>query len=362
MAVAGFALIASSFILTMTAHAQSAAAACAIAGNVARHLTTGSTGADVTALQNWLISKGYSIPAGATGYFGTQTRAAVAAYQAANGIVPAAGYFGPITRAKVAAQCVVVVPPADDQDDEDEDEDNDDDKQNEADESEDALEDARDSLDNARDEVEEANDDGEDTDDAEEDLDEAEELLDEADEAFDDGDYDEVMDLIEEAEDLIDEALDDVDADDEEVDGDDNVETSAEVNDRSGADNDIATFEIEFILNAFNQDAYIDEDTSVSINYEIQDSSGDDVGGATSLSAVLQSSANQDDGYFVVEEGEEETFTLTVSFDPLAADEGAHYRLQLESVEFNDTDAAPDQTWTASPENRFRTDYVYIAD
>ena len=57
----------------------------------------------VTALQTWLIAKGYSIPAGATGYFGTQTQAAVAAYQAASGITPAAGYFGPITRAKVNA-------------------------------------------------------------------------------------------------------------------------------------------------------------------------------------------------------------------------------------------------------------------
>ena len=66
-------------------------------------LTIGSTGSDVSALQSWLISKGFSIPAGATGYFGTQTQAAVAAYQAANGISPAAGYFGPITRAKVNA-------------------------------------------------------------------------------------------------------------------------------------------------------------------------------------------------------------------------------------------------------------------
>jgi hypothetical protein len=68
-----------------------------------RDLTIGSTGADVTELQTWLISKGYSIPAGATGYFGVQTQAALAAFQAANGITPAAGYFGPITRAKVNA-------------------------------------------------------------------------------------------------------------------------------------------------------------------------------------------------------------------------------------------------------------------
>lgn len=77
-----------------------------------RSLTVGSSGADVTALQNWLIGKGYSIPAGATGYFGGQTKAAVVAYQLAKGITPAAGYFGPITQASVAADsAMVVVPP-----------------------------------------------------------------------------------------------------------------------------------------------------------------------------------------------------------------------------------------------------------
>ncbi len=66
-------------------------------------LTLGSKGADVTALQNWLISKGQSIPAGATGYFGAQTKAAVMAWQAASGISPAAGYFGPKSRAAANA-------------------------------------------------------------------------------------------------------------------------------------------------------------------------------------------------------------------------------------------------------------------
>ncbi|MDB5194882.1 MAG: baaA1 [Parcubacteria group bacterium] len=75
----------------------------AISVTFTRDLTIGSRGTDVTALQSWLIGKGFSIPAGPTGYFGVQTRAAVAAFQAANGITPTAGYFGPITRARVAA-------------------------------------------------------------------------------------------------------------------------------------------------------------------------------------------------------------------------------------------------------------------
>lgn len=68
------------------------------------NLTVGSKGADVIALQTLLIAKGFTIPAGATGYFGTLTQAAVQKFQTANGITPAAGYFGPITRAKVNSE------------------------------------------------------------------------------------------------------------------------------------------------------------------------------------------------------------------------------------------------------------------
>lgn len=64
-------------------------------------LDVGMSGPQVTALQNWLIKKGYAVPAGATGFYGGQTKAAVAAYQKANGISPAVGMFGPKTRAHV---------------------------------------------------------------------------------------------------------------------------------------------------------------------------------------------------------------------------------------------------------------------
>lgn len=77
-------------------------AAC---GPFTRDLTVGSSGSDVTTLQNFLMGQGQSIPAGATGYFGSQTQAALAGYQAANGIAPASGYFGPITKSNVATKC-----------------------------------------------------------------------------------------------------------------------------------------------------------------------------------------------------------------------------------------------------------------
>lgn len=64
-----------------------------------RNLTIGSRGADVTALQNLLISKGFLSSDNNTGYFGTATRGALARWQASVGISPAEGYFGTISRA-----------------------------------------------------------------------------------------------------------------------------------------------------------------------------------------------------------------------------------------------------------------------
>jgi len=68
-----------------------------------RDLDIGKEGNDVKRLQELLIGKGYRIPAGATGYFGTQTAYALDAYQVKNNIAPRGGYFGPITRAQMKA-------------------------------------------------------------------------------------------------------------------------------------------------------------------------------------------------------------------------------------------------------------------
>ncbi|MEY2664248.1 MAG: trimeric autotransporter adhesin [Candidatus Parcubacteria bacterium] len=70
-----------------------------------KNLSVGATGADVIALQDFLIAHKYHIPAiesgsGAKGYFGSQTKAAVMAYQTANSL-PSTGYVGPLTIAKI---------------------------------------------------------------------------------------------------------------------------------------------------------------------------------------------------------------------------------------------------------------------
>ena len=76
------------------------------------NLTIGSTGADVTELQRYLVSQGMlQMPINVSyGYFGTLTRAAVARWQASQGITPAVGYFGPITRARLNALFTTTTP------------------------------------------------------------------------------------------------------------------------------------------------------------------------------------------------------------------------------------------------------------
>jgi len=70
-----------------------------------RELTVGAKGADVLALQEYLNTHGFVIAASGPGspgnestYFGKATQAALAKWQKAQGITPAAGYFGAKTR------------------------------------------------------------------------------------------------------------------------------------------------------------------------------------------------------------------------------------------------------------------------
>lgn len=66
------------------------------------NLTIGSTGTQVSELQQFLINGGFLTAVSApTGYFGTLTQAALGKYQASVGISPDAGYFGPITRSYI---------------------------------------------------------------------------------------------------------------------------------------------------------------------------------------------------------------------------------------------------------------------
>jgi LPXTG-site transpeptidase (sortase) family protein len=80
-----------------------------------QNLTLGSSGASVSALQQFLINGGFLKISSATGYFGPLTKTALGAWQASVGISPSTGYFGPVSRSKInttAPQAPTVMAPA----------------------------------------------------------------------------------------------------------------------------------------------------------------------------------------------------------------------------------------------------------
>ncbi len=87
--------------------------ACAFSAN----LYLGVSGDAVKCLQQYLNGAGFQVAASGVGspgsetmFYGSLTQAAVAKWQAANGVSPAAGYFGPKSRAKYTALAGVTPP------------------------------------------------------------------------------------------------------------------------------------------------------------------------------------------------------------------------------------------------------------
>ena len=95
------------FVFAFTLLAFGGLASVGHAQQFSNNLYIGVQGVDVSNLQTCLISLGYDIPGisigtALKGYFGSQTRQALMAYQVSAGL-PATGFFGPLTRSKL--QC-----------------------------------------------------------------------------------------------------------------------------------------------------------------------------------------------------------------------------------------------------------------
>jgi hypothetical protein len=144
-----------------------------------------------------------------------------------------------------------------------------------------------------------------------------------------------------------------------------NVTTTAELQGTQTGSNERGVFTIRFDVTAFDSDIYVNRSAasgttmgSAGANYLIENSSGTVPVDGT-VTAALSSNASVSDGRFVVREGQTRTFTLSVTYNPDTTD---FYRLQLYSINFNDTNANPDTQQRALPAQNYETGVVSIRE
>ncbi len=128
----------------------------------------------------------------------------------------------------------------------------------------------------------------------------------------------------------------------------------------------IGAFTIEFEVTAVDGDYYINDLASSSSNatlggvtFIIEDSSGSTTN-AASISSTLVSTADNDTGAYLINEGETETFTLTVNFGALKS---SQFRVVLEEVWFSENqDGGSAKAHYTIPASEFRTAWLLIND
>ncbi len=138
-------------------------------------------------------------------------------------------------------------------------------------------------------------------------------------------------------------------------------DNSAVVTTGDTAGDDYATFEVEVEVTAFEQDVRISTNVATSVAYTIVDGAGVVVGGTST--PVLTSTADENGGYFEINEGETETITLQVTFDATTA--GAAARLVFGSITFDELGTlvtTDDTTQTLLPVTDYRSDVVTLVN
>jgi hypothetical protein len=147
----------------------------------------------------------------------------------------------------------------------------------------------------------------------------------------------------------------------------DKVTTSAKTISVDGATNDYAEFGIEFNLNAFGSRSFISENFDDSFEFSIIDGSGSivyDSNGVQNGSAIasFSSSADLDNSQYRIDEDTEESFEITLTYNPyggVSAGNGS-YRLRLDAVNYATTIGGENKIYTTSQLSKFRTKSVNI--
>jgi hypothetical protein len=139
-----------------------------------------------------------------------------------------------------------------------------------------------------------------------------------------------------------------------------NTDTSTSI---QGEGNQIGIFTIEFDVTAFEGDFYINEtassDASVTagVEYTVEGSEANPYSVST-----LSSTADEDTpGVFVVQEGETQTFTLTVTVYPSTT---GQYRVGLSGINYTESSdgTAGTELHVPTPSSDFRTNFIVITE
>jgi len=136
------------------------------------------------------------------------------------------------------------------------------------------------------------------------------------------------------------------------------IDESLEVDSDGGGDSGVGTFTFELELKAIEDSVYI-ATTSAATALSAGPFRLTLVGTTATSSYIVQSDATQEGGYYRINDGATETFTITVSVDPVA---GGSFYVILDDVRFKlDTPGAADRTFDFSPQSEFDTTAVSIS-
>ena len=140
------------------------------------------------------------------------------------------------------------------------------------------------------------------------------------------------------------------------------VSTSADSSNDTGASNDTGTFTIKFKVTAIGADAYIATYTPLTYYPYTVDLAG--TATTAGVSAVIVNNTDTSvsaGGDWLIEEGQSETLTLTVSHTAqVQASSVGLYRASLTGVKWDDTDdSTPDNTYSSNLDD-FKTGYVSL--
>ncbi len=133
-------------------------------------------------------------------------------------------------------------------------------------------------------------------------------------------------------------------------------------------DDDYGTFFLEFDITVFGDDVWVPTNsavrsatasTTMGVTYAIETSAGATYAAGTTSVDFDIDGANEDNGYFELEEGN--TYSATLSVDSYNPDASGAYQLQLVSIGFNTTeDTTPDTAQEPDDASEYESDSVQV--